>query len=277
MHVCFKVNGVTLGMLLASDFWIYLVTGFIAQLIGSLLGMGYGMVSSAVLLTLGIAPAVASASANTASFVTTTVASWFHHKAGNVDKKTLFFLAIPGVIGSVFGALFVSHAPIPFIKPFIGTYLIVVSLIIIRKSFVKYEPQEIPVSHLVPLGLIGGAFGSIGGGGWGPLVNSHLVANGQSPRLSIGSSNAAKCFTTFAAAATFAVVLKSCNVAAIVGLMLGGLVAAPIAAYACKRMPQTALMVSMAVLLMCISGKILHESFFSTKPAIALKSIMPTH
>jgi uncharacterized membrane protein YfcA len=261
-------------MLLAGDFWIFLCTGFVAQLIGSLLGMGYGMVSSAVLLTLGIAPALASASANTASFVTTTVASWFHHKEGNVDKKTLLYLAVPGVIGSVFGALFVSHAPIQFIKPFIGTYLVVVSLIIIRKSFVKYEAQDVPVSHLVPLGLIGGAFGSIGGGGWGPIVNGHLVANGHSPRHSIGSSNAAKCFTTFAAAATFAIVLKTCNVAAVVGLMLGGLVAAPMAAWACKRMPQKALMVSMAVLLVFISGKILHESFYSAKPAIALKSIL---
>lgn len=266
-------TGSGLGITWVNDFWIFLCTGFVAQMIGSLLGMGYGMVSSAVLLSVGIAPALASASANTASFVTTSAASWFHFKEGNVDKKTLLYLAVPGIIGSVFGAVVVSHAPQNIIKPFLGTYLVAVAVMIIFRSFKKYEPQDVPTAHLIPLGLIGGACGSIGGGGWGPIVNSHLVAHGHSPRHSIGSSNAAKCFTTFVAAATLAALGTTCNLPAVGGLMLGGLAAAPLAAYACRRMPQKVLMVSMAVLLVCISGKILHESIFFNKPAIAAKTL----
>lgn len=258
-----------MAVIFVNDFGLYLITGFVAQLIGSLLGMGYGMVSSAVLLSMGVPPALASASANTASFVTTTAASWFHYKEGNVDKQTLLYLAVPGVVGSIAGAVLVSKVPVELIKPFIGAYLLIVGGIIVQKAFQHYLPKTVPSWHLIPLGLIGGAFGSIGGGGWGPIVNSHLVANGHSPRHSIGSSNAAKCFTTFAAAATFAALLKTCNVSAVAGLILGGLVAAPMAAYACKRLPAKALMVSMAVLLVAISGKIFLDPFM--KPAIAAK------
>lgn len=254
---------------LLNDFALFLLTGFFAQLIGSLLGMGYGMVSSGVLLSLGITPALASASSNTASFVTTTVASWFHYKEGNVDKKTLVFLAVPGVIGSICGAVIVAKAPVSIIKPFIAFYLLIVSLVIAYKSVQKLAPNEVPSWQLLPLGLVGGAFGSIGGGGWGPIVNSHLVASGQHPRISIGSSNAAKCFSTLAAAATFAAMLKTCNVAAVAGLIVGGLFAAPLAAYSCKRLPAKALMVSMAVLLVCISGKIFVDS--ASKPAVAIR------
>jgi uncharacterized protein len=261
-----------LGNILVNDFGLFFFTGFVAQLIGSMLGMGYGMVSSGVLLSMGITPALASASANTSSFVTTSIASWFHYKHGNVDKKTLICLAVPGIIGAVFGAVVVAHAPTQLIKPFIGIYLLVVALVIGFKSMKPYIPQTIPTWHLFPLGLIGGAMGSIGGGGWGPIVNSHLVANGSSPRHSIGSSNAAKCFTTLAATATFFALLKTCNLVAVSGLIFGGMLAAPLAATACKRMPSNALMVSMAVLLIFISGRILQESLTPGKPVIAQKA-----
>lgn len=242
------------GASLANDFMIYLVTGFGAQLMGSLLGMGYGTVSNAVLLGLGIPPALASASANTASFVATSAAAWFHHKEGNVEKRTLLYLAVPGVIGSVLGALLLSKAPVHLIKPFIGIYLMVISLVIVWKSLKQHTPQNAITNKLVLLGLVGGALGSIGGGGWGPIVNGSLVATGHSPRFTIGSSNAAKCFVTFASAVTFWLVLKSWNPSAIVGLILGGLAAAPLAAYGCKRLPRNVLMVSMAALLLIVGA-----------------------
>jgi uncharacterized membrane protein YfcA len=243
------VNGFGNGL------WLYVATGFAAQLVGSLVGMGYGTISSAVLLSLGVTPSMASASANAASFVTTTVASLFHYKHGNVDLKTMLYLAVPGVVGSVCGALVVMRAPVEIIKPIVGVYLIAITLMIVWKTLHHYEQKHTRPSQLIPLGLIGGALGSIGGGGWGPIVNSHLVANGHSPQKTVGSSNAAKCFANFAAVATFFAVLKTCDLTSLLGLIIGGLVAAPLAACLCKQMPARALLVSMAVLLSVISGR----------------------
>ena len=248
------------GANFVNDFMIYLCTGFAAQLAGSLLGMGYGTISNAVLLALGIPPALASASANTASFVTTGAAAWFHHKEGNVDKRTLLYLAVPGVIGSIFGAVMVSKLPVQLIKPFVGVYLMVVSLVIVWRSLSKQQPKDATAGKLTWLGLIGGALGSIGGGGWGPIVNGSLVADGHSPRFTVGSANAAKCFVTFASAVTFFLVLKTCISVAIIGLILGGLLSAPLAAYTCRRLPRNMLVISMAALLLVVGAATIHEA-----------------
>ncbi len=256
------------------EFSLYLLTGLVAQLIGSLLGMGNGTISSAVLLMMGLPPAVASASSNTASFVTTSLSSWFHHKAGNIDKTLFLNLVFTGILGSLIGSALLIHVKTEIVKPLFGTYLFVLSLMIAWKTFAKRKEngsgseRKISDTRVRILGLIGGLLGALGGGGWGPFVNGQLVADGESPRFSVASSNAAKSISTLVTALTLVIFAKSANWTAIAGLILGGVIAAPIGAPAIKRMPPLILKGCMAALLLLLAVKIIQDDFQALSAAV---------
>jgi len=125
-------------------------------------------------------------------------------------------------------------------------------LIILRKAFKKVEQKEVK-TRLVPLGVSGGFFDAIGGGGWGPIVTSTLVAKGHNPRFSIGSVNLAEFFVTVAEVATFLTIIGLVHWQIIVGLIIGGVMAAPLAAYVCKRLPSRALMIMVGLIIMALS------------------------
>ena len=238
--------------------FFFIIFGFIAQMIDGTLGMAYGVSANALLLTFGLSPAVASACVHTSEIFTTLVSGISHFKFGNVDKKLFLSLLIPGVIGGAAGAYILTELPGDRIKPFISAYLLLMGVRIIWKAFKKAKPQEAIRVKVIPLGLVGGFFDAIGGGGWGPIVTTTLVADGNHPRFVIGSVNAAEFFVTVAESITFFVTIGSLLTQywqVIVGLLIGGVLAAPLAAYACKRISPKKLMVVVGVLIVLLSLK----------------------
>ncbi|TKJ31419.1 hypothetical protein CEE39_07175 [bacterium (candidate division B38) B3_B38] len=231
---------------------VFIIVGFIAQIIDGALGMAYGVSSTSFLLSIGIPPAAASASVHTAEVFTTFVSGVSHLKFGNVDKKLFKKLLIPGIIGGVIGAYVLTAVPGKTIKPFIGAYLLIMGLMILRKAFKKIREKRVE-TKLIPLATAGGFFDAIGGGGWGPIVTSTLMARGHNPRFTIGSVNLSEFFVTVAEAATFFAILGLIHWQVIVGLLIGGVLAAPMAAYVCKRLPSRALMIIVGILITVLS------------------------
>lgn len=231
---------------------VYIIVGFIAQMIDGALGMAYGVTSTTFLLSLGIPPVAASASVHTAEIFASGVSGLAHLRFGNVDKKLFRKLLIPGIIGGILGAYILTAVPGKTIKPFIAFYLLIIGLIILGKAFKKIEEKEVK-TKLLPLGICGGFFDAVGGGGWGPIVTSTLVARGHNPRFSIGSVNLAEFFVTVAEVATFLTIIGLVHWQIIVGLIIGGVLAAPLAAYVCKRLPPRALMIMVGLLIMVLS------------------------
>src|SRR5262249_22510124 len=152
--------------------------------------------------TFGIAPAVASASVHTSELFTSAASAFCHFKAGNIDKTFLSRLVVPGILGGILGAYVLSSFPGDAIKPWISLYLLVMGISILFKAFGKQQAEPKKV-RLAPLGFIGGFVDAVGGGGWGPVVTSTLVAKGNSPRFVIGSVNTAEFFVALATSLTF--------------------------------------------------------------------------
>lgn len=231
---------------------IFIIVGFVAQMIDGALGMAYGVSSTTFLLSIGIAPATASASVHLAEVFTTAVSGLSHLRLGNVDKTLFEKLLIPGVIGGVLGAYILTSVPGKVIKPFVAVYLLIMGLIILLRALKKVPEREVR-TRLVPLGLVGGFFDAVGGGGWGPIVTSSLVARGNNPRFTIGSVNLAEFFVTLFEVITFVLTIGLVSWQVIVGLMIGGVLAAPLAAYVCKKLPTRALMIVVGTLIMLLS------------------------
>jgi len=231
--------------------FIFILIGFMAQLIDGAIGMAYGVFSNSFLLSVGVPPALASASIHTAEVFTTLASSVSHLKFGNVDKRIFRSLIIPGVIGGCLGAYVLSSAPIGYMKIVVNIYLLMIGMVIIVKA-VRFMVSSRPSFRGVSLlGGVGGFLDAVGGGGWGPIVTSTLIARNHNPRLTIGSVNLAEFFVTIVESITFYIALGIIDWRIVLGLALGGLIAAPLAAYLCKKMPTRLLMslVGMAIIL----------------------------
>lgn len=243
------------------DFLLFVLFGFFAQMIDGALGMAYGVSSTTLLLSIGIPPAPASASVHAAEIATSGVSGLAHWRHGNVDRVLLQKLVVPGVIGGVLGAYVLTSVPGETIKPVVSAYLFVMGLVILRKAFRRVQAGE-KTRRLTELGLAGGFLDAIGGGGWGPIVTSTLVANGNHPRFAIGSANLAEFFVTLAQTATFFLALGLVHWRIIAGLIAGGVVAAPLAALVCKRLPARSLMILVGALIMILSLRTLLQFLF---------------
>lgn len=232
---------------------LYMLVGFIAQTIDGALGMAYGVSSNTFLLSIGVPPAAASASVHMAEVVTTGISGFSHWKLGNIDWPLVKKLALPGVLGGVAGAYLLTSIDGDVLKPFISGYLLIMGVIILIKAFNgKHEPRE--MNQLSLLGIVGGFFDAIGGGGWGPIVTTTLVARGKHPRFAIGSVNFSEFFVTFAESVTFVLTLSFLGYWQIIlGLLLGGAIAAPLAAVLARRLPVKTLMVMVGLLIIGLS------------------------
>jgi len=238
---------------------IFVAVGFVAQIIDGALGMAYGLSSTTFLLSIGIPPAAASASVHTAEVFTTAVSGLSHWKLGNVDKKVFTRLLIPGMLGGILGAYILTAMPAEIIRPFVSVYLLVMGAVILRRSFQATAPEATPGHyHLIPLGLVGGFCDAIGGGGWGPIVTTTLVARGDDPRITIGSVNLTEFFVTLVESITFALTIGLVHWKIILGLMIGGGLAAPLAAYICKYLPYRVLMTVVGVVIIGLSIRTLY-------------------
>lgn len=225
---------------------IFSVIGFIAQLIDGSLGMGFGATSSSLLLMFGIAPAAASASIHMAEIATTAASGASHLWFKNVDKRILWKLTIPGAISAFIGAAFLSSLPGDKIKPFISVFLILLGFyILIRFLFFnhlssKNQGSTFSSKFLTPLGIVGGFFDAVGGGGWGPITAPVLIAkNGISPKKVIGTVDTSEFAIAVSATLGFILFLgvEQYQWQWVIAFMIGGVIAAPIAAWLVRIVP----------------------------------------
>jgi len=239
-------------MLMGSDILTFVLVGFLAQVVDGALGMGYGVISTSFLLSFGVPPAMASASVHTAEVFVTGASGIAHLGNGNVERRLVLRLVIPGVIGGVLGAYILTEMPGEKIRSVIAGYLLVMGAVILRRALTWRAPKSVPV-RLAPLGFVGGFLDSVGGGGWGPIVTSALLAQGQAPRSAIGSVSLTEFFVTVAQAVTFFAVLRWVHWQVATGLLVGGVLAAPLAAYACRRLPARLVMGLVGALILVLS------------------------
>ena len=239
-------------------FFICLAVGFLAQLIDGTLGMAYGVSCSTFLRTFGVSSAVSSACTHAAEIFTTLASGVSHLSMKNVSRALFIRLAIPGVIGGVFGAYILSSFDDRVIAPFISAYLVVMGLVIFLKMFRKKSAAaETKVGAWVcPLAFIGGTSDAMGGGGWGPVVTSTLLARDHDVHKTIGSVNTAEFFVTLAESITFFVTLGSLKeyLPSVLGLIVGGVIAAPFAALLCRKLPVRPLLGIVGLTIMGING-----------------------
>jgi uncharacterized protein len=222
------------------DLLLFVAVGFVAQMVDGAIGMAYGVI---LMLSLGVPPATTSACVHAAETFTTAVSGASHWKFGNVDRKLLLRLALPGAIGGAIGAYLLTNLDGDMIKPFISGYLLLIGLFIVWKALTKRVSGGAEPSTVAPLGFIGGLLDSIGGGGWGPIVTSSLIGQGATPRYAIGSVSLAEFFVTLTISATFVATVGLELWPIITGLIIGGVIAAPFAAYATKVLPDKVLMI----------------------------------
>ncbi|MBE6184817.1 sulfite exporter TauE/SafE family protein [Heyndrickxia ginsengihumi] len=220
--------------------------GLIAQLVDGSLGMGYGLTSTSLLLAFGITPAVASASVHLAEVVTTGASGISHTRFGNVDKEIAWRLIIPGAIGAFLGATILSHLPANTLKPYISIFLMLLGLYVLFRFIIKNNQskqkkrKKMTKAFFIPLGFIAGFFDATGGGGWGPIATPTLLSRDDiEPRKVIGSVDTSEFAVALASSIGFLLSLGAHQINWIwtIALMLGGMIAAPIAAYLVKILP----------------------------------------
>ena len=229
---------------------MFTIVGFFAQLIDGALGMAYGLTSTSLLLAFGIAPAVASASIHLSEIATTAVSGISHYRFGNVDKKWMIKLMIPGSISAFLGAAFLSHLPGNLIKPYISFFLMLMGMYILFRFLFHWNPskeseggetqQQASSWYFIPLGAIAGFFDAVGGGGWGPINTPTLLARkGAIPRKVIGTVDASEFAITVSATLGFLLFLgwEQFHWVWVGAFVVGGVIAAPIAAYLVRVIP----------------------------------------
>lgn len=215
---------------------VFAVIGFAAQMIDGALGMAFGVIASSSLMAFGVPPAFASAAVHAAEIVTTGVSGASHVWHRNVDRALFLRLTVAGVAGGIVGAYVLTGLPEQIIKPIVTIYLIAMAVLIFARVRGWYLHSRRPPTPVV--GTVGGFLDAIGGGGWGPLVASTLIATGGQPRRSIGSVNLAEFFVTIAISVTFFTKIDLASYGWIVlGLVIGGVMAAPLAGYLIRILP----------------------------------------
>jgi uncharacterized membrane protein YfcA len=242
------------------DFGWYVLVGFLAQLIDGALGMAYGVTASSLLLTFGLPPAATSATVHAAECLTTGASAISHHAFGNVDRILLRRLLLPGILGAVLGAYILVQLPGDALRPYVASYLLLMGGVIVLKAFRPFPPREV-TTHLAPLGFFGALVDAMGGGGWGPIVATTLVVRGNDLRRTIGTVNAVEFFVTVSASVTFLLALGITHWRVIAGLAVGGVLAAPLAAWACRRVPLKPLMILVGSLVIALSVRTLVVHF----------------
>lgn len=257
----------------------FIFVGFFAQLVDGALGLAYGVISMTVLLGIGVPPAAASASIHTAEVFTTAVSGASHVFYKNVDFRLFKRLVIPGVLGSIVGAIFLSKIPGDTIKPFISGYLLIMGILILFKAFReahwmekarnlvnKALSREKPSHHLyrvTPLGFAGGFCDAVGGGGWGAVVSSSLLAqDANDPHYTIGTTNLAEFLIALSSSIVFFTAIGITHWKIIVGLIIGGIIAAPLAAFAVRHLPAKIVMIFAGSLIFGISSFMIARRFF---------------
>lgn len=233
----------------------FIAVGFAAQLVDGALGMAFGVISNTLLVgVMGVPPALASQRVHVVECFTTATSGISHLLHGNIDKRLFFRLLVPGMIGGVLGAYVLSNLDADVVKPFVLLYLSGIGLYLLARGI--FWPPKIKEAKLIePLGLAGGFLDAVGGGGWGPVVTSNLLIQGADPRKVVGTVNTVEFFLTITVSAAFIFHLGIADVAgATLGLLIGGLLAAPLGAWAAKHFPAKQMLILVGTVLTLTSA-----------------------
>jgi uncharacterized protein len=245
---------------------IFLMIGFAAQLVDGALGMAFGQISSTILISIGIPPAVASAGTHSAETFTTAVSGISHVAHRNVDWRLFFRIVVPGVIAGVLGAYVLTQVDASTARPLVLTYLTALGVYLFYRGVMHRHTERRP-RIVEPLGFVGGFLDAAGGGGWGAIVTSNLLVQGSNPRKTIGTVNTAEFFLTVTISATFLATLtlsgsaedQSLLFKAVVGLVIGGVLAAPFGALIAKKVNPDTLLTFVGALLTLTCGFALYR------------------
>ena len=237
----------------SSDLLLFIAIGFIAQVIDGAAGMAYGVSASTLLATAGVPPATTSACVHAAEVFTTGASGFAHWRFGNVRTDLIWRLALPGMVGGAIGAYVLAALPGEMLRPFVSAYLLLMGVLILWKATHKQQPEAEPPKRVGLLGLFGGFLDAIGGGGWGPMVASTLIGQGTTPRYAIGSVNLAEFFVTTTITGAFVLTIGLTLWPVIAGLIIGGVLAAPLAAYVTKQLPTRPLLILIGLIVVLLS------------------------
>jgi len=228
---------------------LFSIIGFMAQLIDGALGMAYGATSASLLVMFGVAPAMASASIHMAEIATTAASGASHLYFKNVDKSILMRLVVPGSISAFVGAAFLSSLPGEMMRPFVSAILTLLGIYIVLRFMMRKSRQDNETNapapkysgrFLIPLGLFGGFFDAVGGGGWGPITTPALLSKeGATPRKVIGTVDTSEFAIAVSATLGFILFLgfDTFNWMWVLAFVIGGVLAAPLAAWLVKIIP----------------------------------------
>ena len=233
----------------------FIAIGFAAQMVDGALGMAFGVITNTLLVgLLGVPPAAASQRVHVVECCTTATSGLSHLISGNIDKALFFRLVIPGVIGGVTGAYLLTSIDASVIKPFVLLYLAGIGIWLLVRGLL-YPPKLREVKRVAPLGLLGGFLDAAGGGGWGPIVTSNLLIRGGDPRKVIGTVNAVEFFLTLSISATFIFHLGIADlIGPTLGLLIGGIAAAPFGAVAVKYLSPKIMLIMVGFVLTLTSA-----------------------
>lgn len=243
------------------DFLIFALIGFGAQLVDGALGMAFGVLSTSSLLAFGVPPATASAVTHVTEIFTTAASGASHVFHRNVNWHLVARLAPAGMIGGAIGAFVLANIDARIAQPLVSLYLAGIGLYIMFKAFRPLWPREIK-DWIVPwVGAGGGLLDAMGGGGWGPIVTGSLIGRGHAPRQVIGSANLTEFLVTVVISATFIVTLGWSELSSAAGLIVGGVLAAPLGGFLVSRIPTRPLMVAVGGLIIATSIPRLIQAF----------------
>lgn len=250
---------------MGSEFFIFAVVGFLAQIVDGALGMAYGVVSSTMLLSFGVPPAAASASVHAAEMFTTAASATSHLSHRNVDWRLFWRLAPAGIVGGILGTYVLTGVDGAMLRPFVTVYLGLLGVYILYRAFRARAPyHEHRTVFVAPLGVAGGFVDAAGGGGWGPIVTSSLIGSGGAPRYVVGTVNTVEFFVTTAVSVAFITALLTGHwqeadgigqhLWSVAGLVVGGILAAPLAGFVVRIIPARRLMILVGGLVIALAG-----------------------
>jgi uncharacterized protein len=242
----------------------FVLAGFMAQMVDGVLSMGYGVTSATCLMTAGVSPVTISAAIHTSEIFTTGISGYSHYKFGNINKKMFMHLVIPGVAGAVLGAaslVLLGNHSAEWLMPFVALYAAFLGFKILMKAY-QDKRKTSKTKRIGWLAAVGGFLDSFGGGGWGPIVTSTLIAKGRSPKYTVGTVSLTEFFVTVASAFTFFITIGVSHWNIVLGLILGGSAAAPFAAKLAGKLPRKTMMTGVGILVIAWSLRLFIKSLY---------------
>lgn len=239
-------------------FYWFLIGGFIFAMIDGAIGMSYGVTSTSFSIAMGVPPASASMGVHLSEILSNGIAGWMHYRFGNVNWKLFKLLLIPGIIGAVTGAYLLSSLEhySHYTKPIVSLYTLILGFVILSKAYKasrKSTVKQDKIKKISILGLFGGFIDAVGGGGWGSIVLSSLIAGGRNARTSLGTVKITRFFIALMSSLTFITMLNGAHWEAVAGLVIGSALASPIAAKVSNRISVKTIMVSVGILVVLVS------------------------